>query len=56
MVTDAIEQVCGTDPALSQAVEQGVEVVEDDVDEGHQGHGGQEEDDKALLEVFPDTP
>ncbi|MCY1357371.1 hypothetical protein D9M69_438610 [compost metagenome] len=43
-------------PTIGKPVEKAVEIVEDHVNERDQGHGGQKEDDKAFLEVFPDSP
>ena len=41
---------------ITQPIEQGVEVVEDHVDECDQRHGRQEKSDEAFLEVLPDAP
>ncbi len=50
------EQKLVTAEMVTQPIEQGVEVVEDHVDESDQRHGRQEESDKAFLEVLPDAP
>jgi len=55
-VTHGEEQIAGTLKAIAEAVENGVEVVQDHINEGHQGHGGQQEGDKRFFEVVPDAP
>ncbi|MDT4866694.1 hypothetical protein FQZ97_1015630 [compost metagenome] len=53
-VTDG-EQRCIAAEEVAQAVEQGVEVVEDHVDECHKRHGCQEKGDKAFLQSIPEV-
>ncbi|MNJ61709.1 hypothetical protein D3C77_575140 [compost metagenome] len=41
---------------VPEVIEHRVQVVEHDVDESHQRHGCEQEDDEAFLEVIPEAP
>ncbi|MNT63605.1 hypothetical protein D3C72_2014370 [compost metagenome] len=49
------EQRLVTTQVVAQVEEQGVEIIEDYVNEGHKRHGREQERDKAFLEVVPDA-